>query len=144
MNLCTVRPARALASLLVCAFALPALAQGPIPAWLRGPASAARFNPNLTQYDATNALLAMAHAADAELKARGTVMGIAGRPVQVSNHSAAGATVSDGPYLHSELPVAGFAILEAESLEAAIALVANSPCAVAGGVVEVWPLGEMP
>jgi hypothetical protein len=48
--------------------------------------------------------------------------------------------VSDGPFLRSELPVAGFAVIEADSLDEAVALVAKTPCAVAQGVVEVWPL----
>jgi hypothetical protein len=40
------------------------------------------------------------------------------------------------------LPVAGFAVIEADSIEAAIAMVAQSPCAICHGVVEVWPLVE--
>jgi hypothetical protein len=42
----------------------------------------------------------------------------------------------------SALPVAGFAIIEAADLDAAIALVSQTPCAVAHGVVEVWPLEQ--
>ncbi len=33
----------------------------------------------------------------------------------------------------------GFGLVEAENLEEAVALVAKTPCAVAGGAVEVWP-----
>jgi hypothetical protein len=39
--------------------------------------------------------------------------------------------------------VAGFAVIEAADLDEAIALVSQTPCAVAHGVVEVWPL-ELP
>ena len=81
-----------------------------------------------------------AHAADAALKASGAVIGMAGAPVQVRNPDAAGVVTTGGAYLTSPLPVAGFAIIEAEDLDAAVALVARSPCAVAHGVVEVWPL----
>ena len=70
-------------------------------------------------------------------------MGIAGKPVQVRNPQGNALETTEGPFMSSSLPVAGFAILEADDLEAAISLVANSPCAVAFGVVEVWPL-EMP
>jgi len=44
--------------------------------------------------------------------------------------------------MSSALPVAGFAIIEAPSLEQAVRLVSGTPCAVAHGVVEVWPLRE--
>jgi hypothetical protein len=83
-----------------------------------------------------------AHAHDDRMRAAGTEMGIAGPPVQVRNHDAAGVTVGDGPFMSSPLPVAGFAVIEADSLEAAVELVSGTPCAVAQGVVEVWPLQE--
>ena len=40
----------------------------------------------------------------------------------------------------SALPVAGFAVIEAASLADAIDKVSKVPCAIAHGVVEVWPL----
>ena len=67
-------------------------------------------------------------------------MGIAGRPVQVRNHDGASVETTDGPFLRSELPLAGFAIIEAATVEDAISLVSKTPCAVAHGLVEVWPL----
>jgi len=42
----------------------------------------------------------------------------------------------------SPLPVAGFAIIDAANIDEAILLVSQSPCAVAHGVVEVWPLED--
>ena len=81
-----------------------------------------------------------AHAADAELVRRGAVVGIAGEPIQVRNPEASGVQTATGQFLRADLPVAGFAIIEAASLDEAIALSARSPCAVAHGVVEVWPL----
>lgn len=81
-----------------------------------------------------------AHLQDDLLVTRGAVMGIAGEPVQVRNPENRGVQTAKGAYLRSDLPVAGFAIIEATSLEAAIELVSKSPCAVAHGVVEVWPL----
>jgi hypothetical protein len=44
--------------------------------------------------------------------------------------------------MSSPLPIAGFAVIEAADLSEAIKLVSQSPCAVAHGVVEVWPLQE--
>jgi hypothetical protein len=81
-----------------------------------------------------------AHAHDAMLVERGAIAGIAGPPLQVRNHDGSGTRTEDGPYLQSDLPIAGFALIEAGSTEEAIDLVAKTPCAVAYGVVEVWPL----
>lgn len=85
-----------------------------------------------------------AHRHDARLAAGGAVIGVAGEPVQVRNPDDAGTVTQRGAYMQCELPVAGFALLEAPSLEEAVAMVAKTPCAVAQGVVEVWPLREMP
>lgn len=85
-----------------------------------------------------------AHEHDAKLKASGALIGVAGKPVQVRNPEARGVETLAGPYMRSELPIAGFAVIDAANLEEAIALVSKTPCAVAHGVVEVWPLEEMP
>lgn len=96
-------------------------------------------------YDRTDvAVRDEAHAHDARLRAAGVAMGIAGSPVQVRNHDGAGMTVESGAFLSSALPIAGFAIIEAATLEEAVELVSRTPCAVAHGVVEVWPLQEAP
>jgi hypothetical protein len=42
--------------------------------------------------------------------------------------------------MRSSLHVAGFAVIEAASMADAVELVSRTPCAVAHGVVEVWPL----
>jgi hypothetical protein len=92
-------------------------------------------------YDATDpAVRDAAHAHDERLAAAGVLGGIAGEPVQVRNHDAAGVVTTPGPFLRADLPVAGFGVIEADSPEAAAELVSGTPCAVAQGVVEVWPL----
>jgi hypothetical protein len=48
-------------------------------------------------------------------------------------------TTTPGPFAQAGAPLAGFGLVEADTLEEAIALVAKTPCAVAGGAVEVWP-----
>lgn len=81
-----------------------------------------------------------AHAQDTKLVSEGALVGIAGTPVQVRNPDASGVRTQDGAFMSSDLPIAGFAIIEAASLEEAIDKVSRVPCAVAHGVVEVWPL----
>ena len=83
-----------------------------------------------------------AHAHDAKLRESGALMGIAGTPVQVRNPDALHIETKAGPFMASSLPVAGFAVVEAETLEEAVKLVSKTPCAVAHGVVEVWPLAQ--
>ena len=83
-----------------------------------------------------------AHEQDASLVRQGALVGRAGSPVQVRNHDAKGVRTEAGAHMESELPIAGFAIIEAPNLEEAIAMVSKVPCAVAHGVVEVWPLLE--
>jgi hypothetical protein len=96
-------------------------------------------------YDRTPAdVRGAAHAHDAELQEQGAVMGVAGKPTQVRNPDASGLQVAQGAFMSAALPVAGFAIIEAADLAEAIALVARTPCAVAHGVVEVWPLESTP
>ena len=84
-----------------------------------------------------------AHAQDEQLRKSGALMGIAGSPVQVRNHEAQHVLTEEGPYMTSQLPVAGFAVIEAPTIEEAIKMVSQVPCAVAHGVVEVWPLEQV-
>ncbi|GHJ43160.1 hypothetical protein Cs7R123_05020 [Catellatospora sp. TT07R-123] len=94
-------------------------------------------------YDRTAAALRdRAHAHEVRLREAGAESGIAGPPVQVRNHDAAGVVVEQGPFLSAALPVAGFALIEAASMDEAIEAVSATPCAIAHGVVEVWPLHE--
>jgi hypothetical protein len=85
-----------------------------------------------------------AHQHDERLQAEGALMGIAGEPVQARNPGGAGVDTSEGPFLRSDLPIAGFAVIEAATLEEAVSLVSKTPCAIAHGVVEVWPLEAAP
>ncbi|WP_229071016.1 YciI family protein [Actinoplanes sp. DH11] len=83
-----------------------------------------------------------AHEHDELLRRDSVVMGIAGPPVQVRNHAAAGVTTQEGPFLSASLPVAGFAVIEAATAAEAVQIASGTPCAVAYGVVEVWPLQD--
>ena len=96
-------------------------------------------------YDRTDqAILDAAHQQDERLRAEGALVGIAGQPVQVRNHDGTSVNTSEGSFLRSDLPIAGFAVVEASTLEEAVDLVSKTPCAVAHGVVEVWPLQSTP
>lgn len=81
-----------------------------------------------------------AHAHDERLSRGGARIGRAGNPVQVRNPEGNGVQRQDGAFMSAGLPVAGFMLIEADSLDQAVAMVADTPCAVAHGVVEVWPL----
>ena len=92
-------------------------------------------------YETTaQALRDKAHAHDAWLVSQGAVMGALGVPTQVRNTQGAGVSTTGGAFMHSDLPVAGFALIEAAGIEEAVERVSGTPCAVAYGVVEVWPL----
>jgi hypothetical protein len=60
--------------------------------------------------------------------------------VQVRNPDAAGVRTTEGAFMRSDLPLAGFAVIEAANLDEAVKRVSATPCAAAHGVVEVWPL----
>ncbi|MGY3265332.1 YciI family protein [Lysobacter sp. HA35] len=52
-----------------------------------------------------------------------------------------GTAKTDGPaFAMSRLPMAGFSIIEADSLDEVVQLVAQTPCARAGGAIEIRPL----
>jgi hypothetical protein len=94
-------------------------------------------------YDRTDARVRdAAHAHDAQLLESGVLMGIAGTPVQVRNPNGGRVETKTGSFMSSSLPVAGFAIIEAATLADAVEIVSKTPCAVAYGVVEVWPLEQ--
>jgi hypothetical protein len=95
-------------------------------------------------YDSTApAVRNAAHAHDARIRGAGADMGTAGTPVQVRNPNAGGVQTQSGPFMRSALPVAGFAVIEAATIAEAVEIVARTPCAVAQGVVEVWPLEQV-
>ena len=92
-------------------------------------------------YEATDTdLRDRAHAHDRWLASQGALIAVLGAPTQVRNPEGAGVSTKEGAYMRSDLPVAGFALVDAATLEDAVERVAGTPCAVARGVVEVWPI----
>jgi hypothetical protein len=47
-----------------------------------------------------------------------------------------------GPIVAHPQHFAGFSIIEARDLDEAIAMVGTTPCAVARGAIEIWPIVE--
>ena len=68
-----------------------------------------------------------AHAQDGRPAQAGAVIGMAGRPAQVRNPDGTGFRRIDGPFLASALPVAGFAMIEADDMEDAIRMGSGVP-----------------
>jgi hypothetical protein len=92
-------------------------------------------------YDRTPKLVRdAAHAQDARLRSEGALIGRAGVPIQVRNPEAEALETCEGAFMSSALPIAGFAVIEATDIAEAVKKISNVPCAVAHGVVEVWPL----
>lgn len=48
----------------------------------------------------------------------------------------------NGPFAESKVPLAGFSLIDARDLNEVIELVSKTPCARAGGAIEVWPIAE--
>ncbi|WP_133500271.1 YciI family protein [Cognatilysobacter terrigena] len=64
----------------------------------------------------------------------------------VENHATT-VTARDGtpktdehPFATSRVPLAGFSIIEADDIDDVVRLVADTPCARAGGAIEIRPL----
>ena len=92
-------------------------------------------------YDRTPKLLRDdAHAQDEALKSAGAVIGVAGSPILVRNTENTGIIVESAAFMSSALPIAGITVVDAASIEEAIELLSKTPCAIAHGVVEIWPL----
>lgn len=89
---------------------------------------------SLTQAEKDEAL-----AADEALRQRGSFVRAVGEEVRTVTNWSGEPVISSFPYAAPELPLAGFAIIEAESAEQVAALVALTPCARARGYIEIRP-----
>ncbi len=49
----------------------------------------------------------------------------------------------DGPFAETKVPLAGFSLIDARDLNEVIELVSKTPCARAGGAIEVWPIADL-
>jgi hypothetical protein len=82
-------------------------------------------------------------AQDDRLRARGDIVAaVEQTPITVTAWD--GTPVSrERAFAHSDVPLAGFGILEAASVDEAIQLVAKTPCARAKGAIELRPISTI-
>ena len=82
-------------------------------------------------------------AQDAVILDRGNLMAAVQTKVTSVKNWDENLEVTDEPWAQPPLPLAGFSVIEAESLEEVIELVKNTPCPRARGFVEIRPLADL-
>lgn len=80
-------------------------------------------------------------AQDQVIIARGDLVAMTGEATTVRAPGGK-VTTTAGTFAQSRAPLAGFSLIEAKSLQEVIDLVSKTPCAVAGGAIEVRPIEE--
>lgn len=80
-------------------------------------------------------------AQDEVLRKRGALIAVLGEPTVVRAWEGTPKTTTT-PFAQGDAPLVGFSIVEADSLDEVVRLVAGTPCAVARGAIEVRPLVE--
>ncbi len=80
---------------------------------------------------------------DAVIRDRGNLMSAVQTKVTSVTNWDGNLEVTDGPYVQHELPLVGFAVIEAENVNEIIELVANTPCARAKGIIEIRPFWDL-
>jgi len=82
-------------------------------------------------------------AQDAVIRDRGNLMSAVQSKVKSVRNWDKNLEVSNEPYAIHKLPLAGFSVIEAENVKEVIALVSNTPCARAKGVIEIFPFWDL-
>jgi hypothetical protein len=82
-------------------------------------------------------------ARDEVLRQRGDLVAVVGEPTVLRAWDGPVTTTSEA-YAVGPAPLVGFSIVEAEDVDEAVSLVAGTPCAVAGGAIEVRPILDLP
>ena len=78
-------------------------------------------------------------AQDDVLRRRGALISVLGAPTVVRTPAGTPQT-SAAPFAAADAPLVGFSLLDAADIDDAVRLVAHTPCAVAGGAIEIRPL----
>jgi hypothetical protein len=81
-------------------------------------------------------------AQDEAVRRRGALMAAVGPGSTVVRAWEGAPTTSAGPFAQSQVPLAGFSIIEANGLEEVVRLVSGTPCARARGAIEIRPIIE--
>lgn len=79
-------------------------------------------------------------AQDAVIRERGNLMSAVQTKVTSVKNWDRNLEVAAEPCFQHDLPLAGFSVIEAESIDEVVKLVSNTPCARAKGVIEIRPL----
>ena len=82
-------------------------------------------------------------AQDEVLRSRGSLVAAVAPSVTTVRAWDGTPALSNEPFAQLRAPLAGFGVIEAADLAEAIALVANTPCARAGGAVELRPIAAI-
>jgi hypothetical protein len=91
---------------------------------------------NALRKDEQDALLAQ----DEAIRNRGALMAAVEIDVVTVRAWDGTPEVTEGGFTNSRVPLAGFAVIEAETLAEVVALVENTPCARAKGAIEIRPI----
>jgi hypothetical protein len=86
--------------------------------------------------DEQDALLAQ----DDVLRKRGALMAAVEPAVKAVRAWDGNPSVTAGAFAQSDVPLAGFSVIETESIVQAVRLVADAPCARAKGAIEIRPI----
>jgi hypothetical protein len=81
-------------------------------------------------------------ASDAVIRDRGNLMSAVQPKVTSVRNWYRNLEITEEPFTQQNLPLAGFSVIEAESLKEVIELVSNTPCARARGVIEIRPFWD--
>jgi hypothetical protein len=81
-------------------------------------------------------------AQDEVIRRRGALMSAVKNDVTSVRNWNKNLVITGEPYVFRQLPLAGFSVIEARSLDEVIALVADTPCPRAKGVVEIYPFWD--
>jgi hypothetical protein len=79
---------------------------------------------------------------DEALKTRGDMLAAVQTKVVTVKNWGGKLHVEDASFARHDLPLAGFSVIEAQSIEEVIQLVANTPCARASGAIEIRPFWD--
>lgn len=82
-------------------------------------------------------------AQDAVIRGRGNFMSAVRLQVTSVRNWNGNLVVSQQPSAEQKLPLAGFSVIEAASVDEVVELVSNTPCARARGVIEIRPLWDV-
>jgi hypothetical protein len=78
----------------------------------------------------------------AVIRDRGNLMSAVGPNVTTVKNWGGNLEVKEAPFSESALPLAGFSVIEADSVDDVITLIKNTPCARAKGAIEIRPFWE--